>query len=178
MPFHNQIHDLHGISGCALSFTGVLYYIVVPMTFMQVFNLVCFIRTSVALCCGFWSKHSESTFQTRAQSVVKIFVATGICWVAESIGLLAHSLAPEESQTIIVKTTFILDLINTLQGLTLFLALLSNHLTFNNKCIDCLERRNQKRDRKRTYNLELDTLQHANRANVEPTFKQTSFNEC
>ena len=83
-----------------------------------------------------------------------------------------------------------MDLINSLQGLTLFLALVSNHLTCHYSFTSTLSAIQQvfsrirdqwnKKNQKRKYNLELDSMPNTNTANEQfaPSFKQTSFNEC
>ena len=176
-----------------MSHNGIFFYIIVPMVPILCFNLICFIRTSSSLCCGLWSDDAESTTKLRAKSVMKIFVITGICWIAEILGWLAHHLtsdASDEVRELVSKIIFAMDLINSLQGLTLFLALVSNHLTWKFSFTSSLSAvqhfigriRDQwtKKNQKRKYNLELDSMPNTNTTNEQftPSFKQTSFNEC
>ena len=175
-----------------MSHDGILYYMIIPMVPILCFNFICFIRTTSSLCCGLWSDDSENTTMTlRTKSVIKIFIITGISWCAEIFGWIAHhqtSNASNEVQELVSKITFGMDIINALEGLTLFLVLSSNHLTCNFgpgltamlRFISRMRDRWNKKNQRRKYNLELGTLPNSNVTNeqFEPSFKQTSFNEC
>ena len=196
----NFYHDT--VQGCAMTYNGILYYLIVPMIPVLFVTLVCFIITSTKLCCGLWSTttaEDQPTTETlksvkiRIKSVVKIFIATGITWVAEIIGWCMHFFVAESEKdhAWIVKVTLPLDLINALQGLTLFLALVPNYsvplpyckFRVYNPFTSCKIQNpftswyRKWKDRKRQmYNLEMDAVDH--HQTHAPSFRQKSFNEC
>ena len=177
-----------------MSYHGILYYLIVPMTPVLCFNLICFIKTTIALSCGLWSAEDEeasnerTSVTLRVKSVLKIFVATGIAWVSEVVGWFLHYMAESENdQNQIQAMTIPLDLINALQGLTLFLALMSNYSwtwkcckwNYNNP-LRHLYRKWNNRNRQ-MYNLEMDAVNHRQLSSSQgdplssmPFFKQTS----
>ena len=60
-------------------------------------------------------------------NVCKIFLATGISWIAESISWILFYFNNEENQELVLDISFPLDVINSLSGVTLFLAIALDH---------------------------------------------------
>ena len=84
-------HPGIGTESCFLGQEGILLYLIVPTTPVLVVNLIFFLITTWNLCCGIWATSVEDqdagfkSVSKMAGNICKIFVATGISWIAEAV---------------------------------------------------------------------------------------------
>ena len=133
-PYEDTLfHPGIGTESCFLGKEGTLLYLIVPSTPILLINLIFFILTIFNLCCGIWSQDEErfKNVSKMSVNVCKIFLATGISWIAESVSWILFYFNNEENQELVLDISFPLDVINSLSGVTLFLAIALDHKAIN-----------------------------------------------
>lgn len=96
-----------------------LHIIILPLLIL---NVLFFISSTWNLCCGIWADKSGDPMlraqnKTKYATVVKMFFAMGITWIAEQVSFLLETIY-HPSEVKYVTTVF--KIINSLQGFTMF----------------------------------------------------------
>ena len=133
-------HPGIGTESCFLGNEGILLYLIVPTTPILVINFTFFVLTTWNLCCGIWSQDDEKfkNVSKMASSIIKIFLATGISWIAEVVSWSLYYFFNNEE--LILTIAFPFDVVNALSGVTLFLA-----IVLDQKAISLIKKMNPKR---------------------------------
>ncbi|TRY77264.1 hypothetical protein TCAL_04042, partial [Tigriopus californicus] len=96
-----------------------LHIIILPLLIL---NVLFFISSTWNLCCGIWADNSGDPMlraqnKTKYTTVVKMFFAMGLTWIAEQVSFLLETIY-HPSEVKYVTTVF--KIINSLQGFTMF----------------------------------------------------------